>query len=176
MSETQRKPRQAAWAAGTREARIPGLSGQQNVHGLDPAPIPQDWILQGTPITRCRKLWNSTDDMAFTVMWDCTAGRFNWFYDIDETICVLEGSVILTSDSGERRTLRPMDTFYFPCGTRYHWNIPVYVRKVAFIHVPLTQKLRTAQRAWRLLKGVLQVGRGSAVAAGPGAALGAQAN
>lgn len=168
MNERTRLQLQADW---DESVPVPDLS---NRYGLEPAAIPSEWILEGDPITRCRRLWGSTDDMAFTVMWDCTAGRFNWFYDIDETICVMEGSVTLTDVHGQRYTLEPTDTFYFPCGSRYHWTVPVYVRKVAFVHVPLSPKLRYAKRIYRSMKGWVGLNRSPGAAEGErrGAALG----
>jgi uncharacterized protein len=149
-----------------RAASLPERAEPDNEHGLDPAPMPPEWIVEGNPVTRCRRLWGSTDDMAFTVMWDCTASRFDWPYDMDETICVLEGSVILTDPQGARHILQPMDTFHFPYGSRYHWNIPVYVRKLAFVHVPLNRKLRFAKRVFRGLKSLLRVRRRDQAAEG----------
>jgi hypothetical protein len=46
-----------------------------------------------------------------------------------------------------------MDTYLFPSGSRYHWDVPVYVRKLAFIHMPLPRSLRYARRVYRSLKG-----------------------
>lgn len=136
-----------------REAWGQGQCEPANDYGLEPAPIPSDWILEGDPVTRCRRLAGSTDERAFTVMWDCTASRFHWHYEVDETIFVLDGSVIVTDPQGQRHTLRPMDVYLFPNGTRYHWEVPVYVRKLAFVHMPLPAKLRYARRVYRSLKG-----------------------
>ncbi|HEX4051793.1 MAG TPA: cupin domain-containing protein [Steroidobacteraceae bacterium] len=136
-----------------REAWDRGQSEPAHDYGLGPAPIPPEWIVEGEPVTRCRMLSGSSDDRAFTVMWDCTASRFNWYYDADETICVLEGSVIVTDPQGQRHSLHPMDSYLFPSGSRYHWNVPVYVRKLAFIHMPLPPRLRYARRVYRSLKG-----------------------
>ena len=59
---------------------------------LEPAPIRQNWILEGNPVARNRYLSVSADREARTCIWDCTAGRFNWFYDTDETVYVIEGA------------------------------------------------------------------------------------
>jgi uncharacterized protein len=123
-----------------------------NAHGLDPDPIPPDWILEGQPVARSKRLVGSSDDLSSTHMWDCTAGRFNWFYTVDEVIHVLEGSVIVEDAMGERRQLQPGDTFLFPAGTRFHWTVPRYIRKIAFLHSPLSRKLRLAKRVFRLLR------------------------
>ena len=154
-----------------RSARGRAQGEPRRDYGLEPAPIPADWILEGEPVTRSRMLSGSTDERAFTVMWDCTASRFHWHYDVDETICVLEGSVILTDPQGNRHTLQPNDTYLFPAGTRYHWHVPVYIRKVAFIHLPLPKKLRYASRVYRALKGLFRP-RPKAQAPGFSSALG----
>ncbi len=127
-----------------------------NPHALEPAPIPQGWILEGTPEARGKILFCSTDEMAFTVMWDCTAGRFNWFYDIDETVCIMEGSVTVRDSAGRSTTLKPGDTFYFPAGSQFHWIVTHSVRKVAFIHIPMSSKMRLARRLYHGLKAVLR--------------------
>jgi hypothetical protein len=43
-------------------------------------------------------LSTSADGTASTIIWSCTEGRFNWYYDFDETIMILEGSIVLESD------------------------------------------------------------------------------
>ena len=44
------------------------------------------------------KLSESLDRPVWTVVWECTEGRFNWHYRYDETILILEGSITLESD------------------------------------------------------------------------------
>ncbi|MGH8326400.1 MAG: cupin domain-containing protein, partial [Steroidobacteraceae bacterium] len=123
-----------------------------NAHGLNPDPIPSDWILEGHPLARSKRLVGSSDDMASTHMWDCTAGRFNWFYTVDEVIHVIEGSVTVEDPEGVSRQLQAGDTFLFPAGTRFHWTVPQYIRKIAFLHSPLSRKLRIAKRIFQVLK------------------------
>lgn len=127
-----------------------------NPYALDPAPIPAGWILEGTPEARGKMLSYSSDEMACTVMWDCTAGRFNWFYDIDETVCIMEGSVTVRDAAGQSTSLLPGDTFFFPAGTQFHWTVTRSVRKVAFIHIPMSRKLRLVRRLYRSLKAFLR--------------------
>lgn len=158
-------------SAQSRRVRIRADEEPRNDYRLEPAPIPAAWLLEGNPVTRCRILAGSTDDRAFTAMWDCTAGRFHWYYDADETVCLLEGSVIVTDPQGQRHTLQANDIYLFPAGTRYHWNIPVYVRKLAFIHVPLPKKLRYARRVYQSLKRWFRVGGQPAAQGGASTAL-----
>jgi len=124
---------------------------RHDAHGLGPAPIPQAWILEGSPVARNKLLAGSSDQLASTYMWDCTAGRFNWFYDVDEVIHVLEGSVIIEDAAGVRRRLQAGDTFLFPAGSRYHWTVPNYIRKIAFLHSPLSRKMQLVRGLLRRL-------------------------
>jgi uncharacterized protein len=144
----------------TAAQRRPRMRGRDepraNPYALDPAPIPEGWILEGSPEARGKILSCSSDEMAFTVMWDCTAGRFNWFYDIDETVCIMEGSVTVRDAAGYGTTLKAGDTFFFPAGTRFHWTVTRSVRKVAFIHIPMSRKMRLAKRVYHWLKALFR--------------------
>ena len=123
-----------------------------NPYGLQPDPIPHEWILEGSPTARRKLLVGSSDDMASTHMWDCTAGRFDWHYGSDEVIYVVEGSVIVEDAAGVRRRLGAGDTFLFPAGSVFHWTVPDYIRKIAFLHVPLSRKLRVVKGIYGLVK------------------------
>src|ERR1700690_2658402 len=103
---------------------------------LGPSPITAAWILEGTPTARNKFLSQSEDNTASTYMWDCTAGKFNWFYDIDETICLVEGSVIVRDHRGCTRKLVAGDTAFFPAGSSAEWTVEAYVRRIAFLRQP----------------------------------------
>lgn len=97
------------------------------------APIPAAWVVSGSPRARCADLSRSSDGMACTATWDCSAGSFRWHNDVDETVHILEGEVIVTDAAGVSRTLRPGDVALFRAGTTFHWEVPHYVRKIAFM-------------------------------------------
>jgi uncharacterized protein len=118
-------------------------------HGLTASPIPRAWILEGNPVARKKRLADSSDRLATTLMWDCTAGRFNWFYDEDEVIHVLEGSVIIEDATGARQRLQAGDTFLFPAGSQYLWTVPSYIRKIAFLYPPLSPEMK-------IIRGILK--------------------
>jgi uncharacterized protein len=125
---------------------------RHDAHGLAPAPIPRAWILEGNPLARERRLAGSIDQLASAFMWDCTAGRFDWFYDADEIVHVLEGFVILKDAAGVPRSLHAGDTFLFPAGSRYQWTVPSYIRKIGFLHAPLSREMRLIRGALERLK------------------------
>lgn len=120
-----------------------------DAYGLTASPIPRAWILEGNPVARKKHLAGSSDRLANTFMWDCTAGRFNWFYDADEVIHVLEGSVVIEDSAGVRRRLQAGDTFLCPAGSRYLWTVSNYIRKIAFLYPPLPPEMR-------IIRGVLK--------------------
>jgi uncharacterized cupin superfamily protein len=138
----------------TPAARPPGHL--VNKHNLSPAPIPGDWIIEGKPLARNRLMAGSTDGLGSTYMWDCTAGRFNWYYNVDETVYLVEGSITVVDSAGQLSHLRAGDIFLFPKGTRFEWTVHTYVRKVAFIHEPVSGKLRLFVRMYRAVMRLLR--------------------
>jgi uncharacterized protein len=128
-------------------------------HGeLSPAPIRAEWILEGDPMARARCVSASIDGGGSTYVWECSAGRFTWHYAIDETVYVIDGSVIITDRSGLSRTLEAGDTAFFGAGSSAEWAVQGYVRKVAFMHSPLPRPLRIAKAAYKALRRLLRGG------------------
>jgi uncharacterized protein len=115
-------------------------------------PIQPAWILEGQPVARIALLSSSADGTASTYFWDCTAGKFNWFYSFDETFHILEGEVTLKSPSGNSQRVAAGDTVFFPVGSSAEWTVEKYVRKLAFCRVPLPAPLIRARGVVRRLK------------------------
>jgi uncharacterized protein len=122
---------------------------------LSPAPISAESIIEGQPIARNRLIFASSDGVSSIFLWDCTAGRFNWFYDLDETICLLVGEISIVDAAGTRHQLKAGDVFNFPAGSRYEWTVPSYVRKIAFLHSPVSRKMLLVMRMYRAFKRLL---------------------
>src|SRR6202020_3124140 len=101
-----------------------------------PNPIQAGWILDGSPVARADLLSSSADGTASTYFWDCTAGRFNWFYSFDETFHILEGEVTLKDPAGNSRRVTVGDTVFFPVGPSAEWTVDKYAQKLAFREVP----------------------------------------
>ena len=74
---------------------------------LTPRPIEPSWILEGKPEATWCILSQSADGLATTMVWHCTAGKFDWFYDFDETVLILDGAIVLESDGLPRRATPP---------------------------------------------------------------------
>lgn len=122
------------------------VHGQTSVE-LKSAPIQPDWIRGGNPVARNAELSRSDDRTACTLIWDCTPGQFEWRYDIDETIHILEGSVVLDDGVTPSRRLGPGDVVFFPAGAVVHWTVETHVRKLAFFRRQLPKPLALLSRA-----------------------------
>jgi hypothetical protein len=82
------------------------------------------------------------------MVWECTAGQFNWFYDCDETVHIIEGDVIITTETGTV-TASAGSSFFFPAGSRATWQVNSYVRKVAFLRHTLPGPAGAMLRGWK---------------------------
>ncbi|MGY8681952.1 cupin domain-containing protein [Bradyrhizobium sp. UFLA05-153] len=127
-------------------------TGHYNVD-LDPSPIEPSWIIEGNPEARSRLLSSSACHTAHTMIWSCTEGKFNWHYDLDETILVLEGSIVLESDGMPPKRYSVGDVIFFRTGAHAKWHVEGYVKGVVFVH--LTYPFGIAIRAVNKLKSLL---------------------
>lgn len=144
-------------------AMIPSVTSGE----LRAAPIEPSWIHEGQPVARNTMLSRSADGMAWTLVWDCTDGRFEWHYDIDETIHFIEGSATISDGLSPPKTFRAGDVLFIPRGAVCHWHVESYVRKVAFCRKTqpkvVALALRAAGKAKRMLS--RRSGAGSALEA-----------
>ena len=123
---------------------------------LKPAPIFADWIRAGNPRARASELSRSADGSAWTVVWDCMAGSFEWVYDCDETIHIVSGSAVLSDCGNPPTRLGPGDVVFFPKGSRVHWQVENHGRKVAFFRRSLPNPLNGVYKLLRQLRAALR--------------------
>ncbi len=118
---------------------------------LEPSAINPDWVIEGSPQTRWKLLFKTDDGIAQTGIWDCTAGKFHWNYHLDETIHVLEGGMIITF-RGVTKEVRAGDMIFFPAGSRAIWEVPNYVRKIAWLRQPMPYPSNLVVRAFNRIR------------------------
>jgi uncharacterized cupin superfamily protein len=122
---------------------------------LTPRPIEPSWIIEGNPAAQWCVLSQSADGLASTMVWECSAGKFNWFYDFDETVLILEGSIILENDTMPPTRYSAGDVIFFKDGAHAKWHIEDRVRKLAFCRktqpVLVGLALRVFNKAKRIL-------------------------
>jgi hypothetical protein len=99
---------------------------------LTPRPIEPSWIIEGNPTATWNVLSKSADGLASTMVWHCPEGRFNWYYDFDETILILEGSIVLETDGMRPTRYGPGDVIFFKDGAHARWHVDGHVKKLAF--------------------------------------------
>jgi uncharacterized protein len=114
---------------------------------LNNAPITPSWVIEGNPVAQNALISRSADGMASTIVWQCTEGKFNWFYDLDETIYILEGSIVLESDKMAPKRYGPGDVVFFKNGAHARWHVEGHVRKLAFCRRTLPNAMGLAMRA-----------------------------
>jgi uncharacterized protein len=97
---------------------------------LTDMPIDASLIQEGQPVARGAFLTQSEDRKVTSGLWTCEPGRFQWTFDWDEFIHVLEGVVEITTDGMDQAvTLGPGDVASFPRGMKTCWNVKQKVKK-----------------------------------------------
>ena len=88
------------------------------------------------------------------MVWQCSAGKFNWYYHEDETILILEGSIVLENDTMSPTRYSRGDVIFFKDGAHAKWYVEGHVRKLAFLRktqpVLLGFVLRTLSKIKRI--------------------------
>ncbi len=127
------------------------------------APIHPEWIISGSPVASAKLLDTSADGLAFTVVWECTPGSFTWRYNIDETIHILGGSILLETEGKPARRLTSGAVVAFKKGAVVRWEVEETVRKLAFCRRVTPKPLRLIMSLWDGCK-ALRFGAASASA------------
>ena len=100
---------------------------------LVPSPIPAEWVVEGKPRTFAAEIAHTDDGMTRVFVWQTSAARFHWNYDVDEVIQVVDGEVFIADETHGERRLGPGDVAFFPKGARTLWRVPDHLRKIATI-------------------------------------------
>jgi uncharacterized cupin superfamily protein len=122
---------------------------------LAPRPIEPSWIIEGNPVAQSCVLSQSADGLASTIVWECSEGKFNWYYDFDETILILEGSIVLENDTLHPTRYGPGDVVFFRDGAHARWHVEGRVRKLAFCRTTQPFVLGFAARAFNKIRRVM---------------------
>jgi uncharacterized cupin superfamily protein len=122
---------------------------------LTPRPIEPSWIIEGNPEAKWNVLSKSADGLASTMVWECSEGKFNWFYDFDETVLILEGSIVVESDTMAATRYGPGDVIFFRDGAHAKWHVEGRVKKLAFCRKTQPVLVGFALRVFSKLKRTL---------------------
>jgi uncharacterized protein len=121
-------------------------------------PILPGWVLSGAPASRTRNVVRSHDFTSNIVVWECTAGIFEWHYNKDEILFVIAGEAFITDEKGEERRLGPGDIAFFPAGTSCTWRVPELIKKIAVVRETMWRPLGLGLKACKKLLRVAGIG------------------
>jgi uncharacterized protein len=115
-------------------------------------PLNPNWVINGQPKSRSKTL-SSTKDRAFNVLlWECTAGSFNWHYEKDEVIFILSGEAWITDGEGRERHVGGGDYVFFPAGATCGLRVDSHLRKIAFLRETMSVPHGVALKVWNKLR------------------------
>lgn len=106
---------------------------------------------RGKSASSLHTLARSADGTSSVVAWSCSAGRFNWYYNVDETLHIISGAAFVIDERGEVHRLAPGDVVFFPAGSRSLWYIPKEVRKLAVCRHSMPRPVGLLLKIWNLL-------------------------
>jgi hypothetical protein len=90
---------------------------------FEPFPFPEADVIDGTPNGGVHWLRQDASGTPVTGIFRSDSAVVSYAWDQDETIHVLEGTVEIVFDDGERLPLRPGDVASFAHGQRAVWHI-----------------------------------------------------
>ncbi|WP_409192464.1 cupin domain-containing protein [Bradyrhizobium sp. RDM4] len=129
---------------------------------LKSSPIDGSQIIEGNPEAREHVLSTSLCGTAKTMIWSCTEGKFHWYYELEETIIILEGSIVIETDGMPLKRYGVGDVISFRKGAHAKWHVEGYVKKIAFLRQTTPVGFGFAIRAVNRIERFLRPGPRSA--------------
>lgn len=103
---------------------------------LEPVDSPNATTLQGKPRYRQLTFAHTPDGSSIAGLWSCEGpAKFQWRFDTDESVHILDGMVHVEHD-GVERTFLPGHTAFFPAGAVTVWHVPERVKKSFVLSEP----------------------------------------
>ncbi|MEB0139148.1 MULTISPECIES: cupin domain-containing protein [unclassified Undibacterium] len=137
-----------AYQAGRHVAATPAASQAAAPLSLLPFAVNPNWVLAGTPNFRAAEFFQSSDGKTRSGIFECDAAKFEWHYQFDEAIYILDGSVEIDY-LGHHFHLKAGDSALFRAGTTAIWEVPTHLKKSWTIHdagAPARSLARLMQR------------------------------
>ena len=106
-------------------------------------PLNPDWVIGGQPGSRHKTLSSTKDKGSNVVLWECTAGEFNWHYEKDEAW--------VTDADGRERRFAGGDYGFFPAGATCRFRVESHLRKIAVLRETMSTPQTYALKAWNKL-------------------------
>lgn len=100
-------------------------------------PMPEHEILEGEPDTRCLFTAQSADEGAVAGFWSCEPGRYEFEFDYDEFVYLIEGELTVTQGD-HSFSLKAGDTAHFPQGITTIWHVTRKMTKYFVARAPFS--------------------------------------
>ena len=108
-------------------------------------------VTEGNPGSRSKTLSISRDRLSDVMLWECTAGQFNWHFVRDEVIFALSGKAYIIEADGSERCMAAGDVIFFPAGTSCSFRVDDHFRKVAVLRETMTRPEGYILKVWKKL-------------------------
>jgi uncharacterized cupin superfamily protein len=154
----------AAGLVGYFDHRSYAATDMTNLNTINPRnvaltsnPIRKDWIIDGHPDATSTEIAHTHDGTTQVFVWRVSAGKFNWFYDFDEVVTVLDGDMYLSDGANApqgaaERHVVAGDVVFFPKGAVVTWRVPDHVRKIATLKHALPSPIASLMRWGKMVK------------------------
>lgn len=106
-------------------------------------PMPEPEILEGRPDCRCVFTAQSADYGATAGFWSCDVGRYEFYFDYDEFVYLVEGELTVTEcqeEDGRVYQLKAGDTAHFPQGITTIWHVTKKMTKYFVARAPFLEE------------------------------------
>jgi uncharacterized cupin superfamily protein len=131
----------------TRHRNLIDDSRDDALVGLEPAPLPASWLIEGDPSPRIKIMTCSPEGGLLSGVWTCRAATFRFDYaTFDETVHIIRGVAEVRIGNGITY-LRPGSIAYFPKGASSEWTVHEPIHKY-FVQ-------RNSNRGVRKLRGLM---------------------
>jgi uncharacterized cupin superfamily protein len=93
-------------------------------------------LIAGRPKHTTENLYTDAAETFFSGFWSSTRGKWRVHYTEHEFCHLLEGRIVITSESGERWEFNAGDSFVIPSGFSGTWEVLEDCRKLYVIYQP----------------------------------------
>ena len=129
----------------TRQRALVDDSRDDALVGLEPAPLPATWLIDGDPSPRIKIMTCSPEGGLLSGIWTCRAATFRFDYaTFDETVHIIRG-IAEVRIGNEITYLRPGSIAYFPKGASSEWTVHEPIHKY-FVQRNSNRGVRKMQR------------------------------
>jgi uncharacterized protein len=98
----------------------------------EPYPLPKETIREGDPAGQVHwlRVSGAGEPPYYAGIWTAQPSVFDYAFEMNETLHVLDGHVVVAVEGGPTIDLRPGDVVSFPKGSKTRWHVKAPFKKV----------------------------------------------